>query len=115
MNKITLAQILSGKTNTEPELALRLIDALTETITEALIKGEEVTITGFGAWSAKERRARAGINPRNPTEKIQMPAIKVAKFKTGKNLKEALKKSGINIPPPSRQTPPSPTTETTGA
>ncbi|MEK7072789.1 MAG: HU family DNA-binding protein, partial [Patescibacteria group bacterium] len=47
--------------------------------------------TGFGAFSARKRKGREGINPRNPSEKITIPSVVVAKFKAGKNLKEALK------------------------
>ena len=54
-------------------------------------KGEEVVLTGFGAFSVKQRAARTGVNPQNPSEKIQIPAVKVPKFKSGKALKDALK------------------------
>ena len=57
----------------------------------SLKKGEEVVLTGFGAFSVKARAARTGVNPQNPTEKIQIPTVKVPKFKAGKSLKDALK------------------------
>ena len=62
-----------------------------DTIVEKLKQGQEVTLTGFGAFSARTRKGRIGVNPRNISEKIEIPPVKVAKFKAGKNLKEALK------------------------
>jgi DNA-binding protein HU-beta len=57
-----------------------------------LKKGDEVVLTGFGAFSVKMRAARTGVNPQKPSEKIQIPAVKVPKFKAGKALKDELKK-----------------------
>ena len=68
-----------------------MINAITDVITETLKKGEEVVLTGFGAFSAKQRAARVGVNPQNPTQKINIPAVTVPKFKAGKALKDALK------------------------
>jgi len=48
-------------------------------------------LTGFGAFSARTRKGRIGVNPRNIEEKITIPPVKVAKFKAGKNLKDSLK------------------------
>ncbi|PIZ26843.1 MAG: DNA-binding protein HU, partial [Chloroflexi bacterium CG_4_10_14_0_8_um_filter_46_9] len=59
-------------------------------VTKTLKKGEEVVLTGFGTFSAKQRAARQGVNPRTG-EKIQIPAVTVPKFKAGKALKDALK------------------------
>ncbi len=69
----------------------RMLMCLTGTIIEELIKGNEVTITGFGTFLSRTRHARGGVNPQNPSERIQIPEVKVAKFKTGKTLKDALK------------------------
>jgi len=60
-------------------------------ITKSLKRGEEVALTGFGTFSISQRKARTGINPRNPSQKIQIPAMKAPKFKAGKPLKEAVK------------------------
>ena len=56
-----------------------------------LKSGGEVAFAGFGTFSAKKRAARVGVNPKKPTEKIQIPAMTVPKFKAGKALKDALK------------------------
>lgn len=61
-------------------------------VINTLKQGGEVTISGFGAFSAKTRAGRVGVNPQNPNEKIQIPSVIVPKFKAGKALKDALKK-----------------------
>jgi len=53
--------------------------------------GNEVNIAGFGAFSAKTRAGRIGVNPQNPSQKIEIPPVTVPKFKAGKRLKDALK------------------------
>lgn len=70
-----------------------LVEALVEIITKTLVAGQEVTIAGFGAFSAKTRAPRMGVNPQHPEQKIQIPAVTVPKFKAGKGLKDALKNS----------------------
>lgn len=91
MNKADLAQVLSEKLNVSKREAEDMVNTTVEVITETLKKGEEVVLTGFGAFSVKQRAARTGVNPQRPTEKIQIPAVKVPKFKAGKALKDALK------------------------
>lgn len=93
MNKADLAQALSEKLNVPKSQAEDMINALLEVIMMNLKKGEEVVLTGFGAFSVKTRAARTGVNPQNPSEKINIPAVKVPKFKAGKALKDELKKS----------------------
>lgn len=75
-----------GKAETE-----KVIETAVEVITEQLKVGAEVNITGFGAFSVSQRAARTGVNPQNPSEKIQIAATKVPKFKAGKGLKEAVR------------------------
>lgn len=62
-----------------------------QVIIEELLDGHKVNLVGFGSFEAKTRHARGGINPQNPAERITIPEVKVAKFKTGKTLKDALK------------------------
>jgi len=90
MNKADLAQLLAEKMNLSKRETEDMINALLDIITEKIKGGEEV-FTGFGAFSAKTRAARTGVNPQHPTEKIQIPAVRVPKFKAGKALKDALK------------------------
>lgn len=91
MNKAELAVVLAEKMNVSKREAEDMLNMLVDTITATLKKGEEVVLTGFGAFSAKQRAARTGVNPQNPSEKIQIPAVMVPKFKAGKALKDALK------------------------
>lgn len=65
--------------------------AFVDEVTKALTQGDKVTITGFGTYSVSERAPREGVNPQDPTQKIQIPAVKVPKFKAGKSLKDAVK------------------------
>ena len=91
MNKAELIDVIAQKVSITKRQAEEAIDCVTSTITDTIKGGGEVTITGFGAFSAKQRAGRTGVNPRTPTEKIETPAVTVPKFKAGKALKDALK------------------------
>lgn len=91
MNKADLAQALAEKLNVSKREGEDMLNAFVDLVTENLKKGEEVVLTGFGAFSSKLRAARTGVNPQNPSQKIQIAAVKVPKFKAGKALKDALK------------------------
>ncbi|MFA6424430.1 MAG: HU family DNA-binding protein [Candidatus Magasanikbacteria bacterium] len=91
MNKAELAQALAEKLNVSKREAEDFLNTFVEMVTSNLKKGEEIVLTGFGAFSSKLRAARTGVNPQNPTQKINIPAVKVPKFKAGKALKDALK------------------------
>ena len=69
----------------------KAVDAFLETVTDTLKKGGDVTFTGFGKFSTSHRAARMGVNPRNPSEKVQIPAATVPKFSAGSSLKSAVK------------------------
>jgi DNA-binding protein HU-beta len=66
------------------------VDAVLETITETLRRGDAVTFTGFGKFSTSARAARMGVNPRTG-EKVQIAATTVPKFTSGSALKSAVK------------------------
>ncbi len=91
MNKAELTDVIANKIGISKKQAEETLELITQTITETLKNNGEVTLTGFGTFSARERKGRIGVNPRNPTEKITIPAVKVPKFKAGKNLKDTLK------------------------
>jgi DNA-binding protein HU-beta len=71
--------------------AAKAVDAFLESITDTLRRKEEVTFTGFGKFSTQHRAARQGVNPRNPSEKVTIPAATVPKFSAGSQLKAAVK------------------------
>ena len=92
MNKVELALRLSERMDIPKKQAEDFVELFEEIVTNALVEGQEVTIAGFGTFSARTRSARMGVNPRNPSERIQVPEVRVPKFKAGKALKDALKK-----------------------
>lgn len=91
MNKAELAAKLSERMEISKKLAEDFIQNFEDIVTITLVNSEEVTIAGFGTFSAKVRAGRMGVNPQNPTEKIQIPSVTVPKFKAGKALKDTLK------------------------
>lgn len=101
MNKAELINVIADRANVSKKQAEDMVHSLVDIVTETLKKGEEVTIAGFGAWSAKKRAARMGVNPQNPSEKIRIPEVTVPKFKAGKGLKDALKEKAPEPPAPS--------------
>lgn len=92
MNKAELINILSERIGISKKQTEELMDLMLDTITKTIKRGEEVTLTGFGTFSSRIRAARMGVNPQNPSEKIQIPEVRVPKFKAGKTLKDELKK-----------------------
>lgn len=91
MNKATLAQKLTDRLNIPKKTAEDFLEAFQELVTSALVSGDEVTLSGFGSFSARTRAARKGVHPRDPSKSIDVPTVRVAKFKAGSNLKAALK------------------------
>jgi len=71
--------------------ASKAVDAFLDSITDALRGGDSVTFTGFGKFSTSYRKAREGVNPRNPSQKVHIPAANVPKFSAGSALKSAVK------------------------
>ncbi|HAT03294.1 MAG TPA: DNA-binding protein HU [Candidatus Magasanikbacteria bacterium] len=92
MNKAELAQAIADKAGVSKKEAESMVASFVQIVTTTIKGGGEVNIAGFGAFSAKMRAGRVGVNPQNPTQKIQIPPVTVPKFKAGKALKDALKK-----------------------
>jgi DNA-binding protein HU-beta len=69
----------------------KAVDAFIETITDTLKAGDQISFTGFGKFSTAQRAARTGVNPRNPSEKVQIAAARVPKFSAGSSLKSSVK------------------------
>ncbi|MBR5729768.1 MAG: HU family DNA-binding protein [Prevotella sp.] len=89
MNKTELIEKIAAGAGLTKTDAKKALEATTAAIKGALVAGEKVQLIGFGTFSVNERPAREGINPANK-QKIQIPAKKVAKFKAGAELAEAL-------------------------
>ncbi len=90
MNKAILGEEIAAEFNLPKTQGVAIIESITVRITAELKKGGEVNIAGFGQFLTKTRKGRIGVNPRTK-EKIEIPPIRVPKFKAGKNLKEAIK------------------------
>jgi DNA-binding protein HU-beta len=69
----------------------KAVDAFLDTITDTLKSGGDVSFTGFGKFSTSHRKERQGVNPRNPGQKVTIPAATVPKFSAGSQLKQAVK------------------------
>lgn len=89
MNKTDLVKAVAA-TGISQEAAKKAIDAAIAAVKEALVSGESVQLIGFGTFSVVDKPAREGVNPATG-EKIHIAAKKVAKFKPGKELAEAVK------------------------
>lgn len=91
MNKATLIERIAMEAAVSKKDAEGMLESLIKIIIGELKIGNEVTLTGFGTFLSRTRHARGGVNPQKPSERITIPEVKVAKFKTGKTLKDALK------------------------
>ena len=91
MNTAELVSAVAEKTGMSKKDSEKAVNAAFDTITEALAAGDKVQLVGFGAFEVKERGARIGRNPKTK-EEIEIPASRVASFKVGKALKEAVTK-----------------------
>jgi len=91
LTKQEFVDAVSQRTGLSARDSAKAVDAFLETITETLRKREEVAFTGFGKFTTQHRAARQGVNPRNPGEKVTIPAATVPKFSAGSQLKAAVK------------------------
>ncbi|NOY62719.1 MAG: DNA-binding protein HU-beta [Gammaproteobacteria bacterium] len=90
MNKSELVDAIAASADISKAAAGRALDGMIDSVTEALKKGDQVTLVGFGTFLVRERAARTGRNPQTGAE-IQIAAAKVPAFKSGKALKDAVK------------------------
>jgi len=81
---------MAAKADISKKAAEDALRAFLDTLTDGLSKGDSLALTGFGTFQVSTRGARQGVNPRTG-EKLQIPAMKVAKFKAGKALKDAVR------------------------
>ncbi|MBU4479893.1 HU family DNA-binding protein [Patescibacteria group bacterium] len=90
MNKVALAEAVQEKIGTTKADAERAVETVFDSIAGSLKKGEDVSVAGFGIFSAKMRAARTARNPRTG-EPVKVAAMRVPKFKAGKALKETVR------------------------
>lgn len=89
MNKAELIEAVAEAADISKAAAARAVDALTDTIANALKQDDPVTLVGFGTFTVRKRAARSGRNPRTG-ETITIEASRVPGFKPGKALKDAV-------------------------
>lgn len=90
MNKPELVNAIAEKTGLNKKDSERAVNALVESISEALAKGDKVSLVGFGTFEVRTRQARTGRNPRTG-QTLTIPAAKVPAFKPGKQLRDMVK------------------------
>lgn len=91
MNKTELITSVAEKTDLTKKDTEKVVNALFQSIEEALAAGDKVQLIGFGTFEVRERAEREGRNPQT-NETIKIPASKVPAFKAGKSLKESVNK-----------------------
>ena len=92
MKKSELVEQVADRAALTKADAGRAVDAIIATVEDALRRGREVTVTGFGKFAVSERAARHGVNPRTG-ETIQIAASRVPRFTAGSALKSAVRGS----------------------
>ena len=90
MNKTELVAAVAAKAELSKKDAEAAINAVFDSVKDALAEGDKVSLIGFGTFSVKTRAARTGLNPRTK-ETIEIPESKVPAFKAGSALKDAVK------------------------
>jgi DNA-binding protein HU-beta len=90
MTKAELIASIGKEAKISKASAEKALNAFTYTVTKALKKGDKLALTGFGTFSVARRRARTGRNPQTGKE-IKIPSTRVAKFKAGNLLRNAIK------------------------
>ena len=90
MNKTEFIAAVAEKAGITKTDAQTTVNTVLEVITEALVSGERVVLTGFGAFEVRNAKERMGVNPRTK-EKVLIPATKRPAFSAGAELKKAVK------------------------
>ena len=91
MTKTELIEKISKELGTTKKLAADFLNLFIELVTDSVASGNPVRLQGFGTFDVSHRKARTGVNPQNPSQKIKIPAMKVPKFKAGSELKKAVR------------------------
>lgn len=87
MNKADLVTSVAEKSGLSKKDSEAAVNAFVAAVEEGLVKGEKVTLVGFGTFEVRKRAARKGRNPQTKKE-ISIPASAAPVFKAGKGLKE---------------------------
>jgi DNA-binding protein HU-beta len=90
MTKQDLVTAIADAANLSKKDAEKALNAFTAAVTDSLVKGENVSLIGFGTFKVSARAERKGRNPKTGQE-ITIPARKVPTFSAGKALKDAVR------------------------
>jgi len=91
VTKQEFVDAVSSRSGLSRRDAAKAVDAVLDSITTALKRGDQVSFTGFGKFSTQFRKERQGVNPRNPGQKVTIPAATVPKCSAGSTLKQAVR------------------------
>jgi DNA-binding protein HU-beta len=91
LNKAELIDAAADRAEIAKNSMSEALDAVLQTITETVARGDKVTLTGFGTFERRHREARTGRNPQTGAE-MQIPAQHSPAFKAGKAFKDAVAK-----------------------
>ncbi len=90
MNKAELISAIAAESGLTKADSKKALDAFISTVSKTLKAGDKISLVGFGTFVVSERSARTGVNPATKKQ-IKIPAKKVAKFKAGSELADAIK------------------------
>jgi DNA-binding protein HU-beta len=90
MNKSELVDAIAAKAELSKAASGKALEAVLNTIVQAVAKGDTVSLVGFGSFKPAPRAAREGRNPQNPDTKIKIPATVVPRFAAGAPFKQAV-------------------------
>lgn len=91
MNKSELVDAMAADAGISKAAANKALDSFMENVGNALVKGDSVSLVGFGTFTVSHRQARKGRNPQTGAE-LDIPASKAPVFKAGSKLKEKVNK-----------------------
>ena len=90
MTKTELIAKIAEQLGVSKKLAGEFVNAFANAVVEGVKKDGEVRIQGFGTFKLSKRAARTGVNPQNPSQKIEIPARNVPTFRAGSDFKKAV-------------------------
>lgn len=114
MNRAELINAVAEITGQTKQQTGNAVNAILHTITGALSKGDRVMLVGFGTFERRNRKARSGVNPQNPRQKLTIAAAKVPAFRAGQELKDIVD-GRSKLPPPPKVEHPAKTTKKAAA
>lgn len=88
MNKAELVTQIAHATGQNKIQVESTLAATLYALTGALAKGERITLIGFGTFERRQRQARVGVNPQDPSQKLKIAAARVPAFRAGQELKD---------------------------